>query len=596
MGLLSQMMVPLRAAGGGCSREVASIFLPLRRASLSLVASASLILVARALPAAEPAAPREALAVADRILVLGDSITYDGRWVADVAAWMAFNGFDAEVINCGLPSETISGLSENGHAGGEFPRPDLQERLDRLLRIVRPDLMIACYGMNCGIYQPLDEERCAAFKAGMQRLHDASQQAGATIIHLTPPIYAGPPGKQGPAGSVDYNAVLTAYAEWLISKRADGWLVIDIHGPMQRALEKRRTTDSAFAFAADSVHVGEEGHWEIARAVIAGLGDESSAAAADLPQQLAAFLPDVSRRMQILRDAYLAAAGHLRPGIKAGLPLAEAEAKAGLITASLRDRRLQLRGRKHPSGEWQMPITWPRPRVVDPGPAPDGPAPVPTDAIRLFDGTDMAAWNDAESWQVADGVVTVGKGMITTKQSFGDCQLHLEFRMPKPPKGKGQGRGNSGVFLMGQYEIQVLDSYEDGTDDPLTYPDGQCGGLYKQQPPEVNACRPPGEWQSFDITFTRPRFTADGLVAEPARVSVLHNGIAIHSNTVVKGATHWHQPPQYVPHADALPIRIQDHGNPVQFRNIWIRPSKPIEPVAQDRQVSEEAPPVASGS
>ncbi|MFM8413491.1 MAG: family 16 glycoside hydrolase [Planctomycetota bacterium] len=526
-------------------------------------------------PAAEPAA---AIRNARRVLVLGDSITYAGGWVADVASWMEYQGLDAEVIDCGLPSETVSGLSEEGHAGGKFPRPDLHERLDRVLRLVRPDVVLACYGMNCGIYQPLDETRFAKFRDGIERLHAAAERAGATIIHLTPPVYGGPPGKPGPAGDVDYDAVLTAYSAWLLSKRADGWLVIDVHGPMARALAERRKTDAGFAFAADAVHPGDEGHWQIARAVIAGLGDETAAAAPDLPEMLGAFLPDVGRRLELLRDAYLAAAGHLRPGMKPGLSVAEAEAKAALLTRSLRDRRLQLRGRKHESGEWRMPIEWPRPKVVDPGPAPAGPAAVPADAIVLFDGRDMAAWNNAASWKVADGILTVGSGMIETKRGFGDCHLHVEFRTPQPAVGKGQGRGNSGVFLMGLYEIQVLDSFEDGSDGPLTYPDGQCGALYKQQPPAVNACRPPGEWQTYDILFTRPRFTADGLVAQPGRVSVLHNGVAIHSDTVIKGATVWHEPPRYQPHADALPIKLQDHGNPLQFRNIWVRPFEPVVP------------------
>jgi len=350
---------------------------------------------------------------------------------------------------------------------------------------------------------------------------------------------------------------------------------------MKQALERRRAEDPTFAFAADSVHPGPEGHREIARAVIAGLGDEEAAAAADLSERLAPFLPDVTLRLQLLRDAYLAAAGHLRPGMAPGLTVAEAEARAGLITASLRDRRAQLRGRRHESGEWRMPIRWPRPKVVDPGPAPAGPAPAPADAIVLFDGSSMDAWKNADAWKVADGVVTVGKGTIETKQGFGDCQLHVEFRTPQPAKGKGQGRGNSGVFLMGRYEIQVLDSVEDGTDGPQTYPDGQCGALYKQQPPAVNACRAPGEWQTFDILFTRPRFSADGLVEKPGRLSVLHNGVAIHSDTVIKGGTQWHEPPRSPAHEDALPIRLQDHGNPVQFRAIGVRPFEPVRPAAE---------------
>ncbi len=543
----------------------------------TVLAGSLAILMASSLPvsAAGPASPREALASARRVLVLGDSITHAGGWVANLAAWMEREGFDAEVINCGLPSETASGLSEDGHAGGKFPRPDVHERLDRVLRLVRPDVVLACYGMNCGIYQPLDEERFAKFKDGIERLHDAVEKSGATIIHLTPPVYGGPPGKKGPAGDTDYDAVLTAYSDWLVSKRNDGWHVIDVHGAMKQALDERRKTDPTFTFAADAVHPGPEGHLAIAGVVITDLGDTRP----DLAQRLEAFLPDVTTRMDILRDAYLAAAGHLRPGMKNGLSVAEAEAKARPITDSLRDRRLQLQGwRKPGSQEWHMPIDWPRPKAVNPGPAPAGPAPIPADAIVLFDGHDMSAWSNADKWQVADGVVTVGKGSIETKEDFGDCHFHVEFRMPSPPKGKGQGRGNSGVFLMGRYEIQVLDSYEDGTDGPLTYPDGQCGALYKQQPPAVNACRPPGEWQTYDILFTRPRFTDDGLVEAPGRVSVLHNGAAIHSDTVIKGSTQWHVPPRYEPHPDALPIGLQDHGNPVQFRNIWVRPFEPVAP------------------
>ena len=178
------------------------------------------------------------------------------------------------------------------------------------------------------------------------------------------------------------------------------------------------------------------------------------------------------------------------------------------------------------------------------------------------------------------GVATVGKGSIRTKQAFGDCHLHVEFRTVAPASGQGQGRSNSGVFLMNRYEIQLLDSFEDGSDAPRTYPDGQCGAIYKQQPPAVNACRRPGEWQTYDILFTRPHFAADGTVERPGRVSVLHNGVAIHSDTMLKGSTPWDVPPSYEPHADALPIGLQDHGDPVQFRSIWVRPFEPVVPVA----------------
>jgi lysophospholipase L1-like esterase len=538
--------------------------------------AAALCLIPASGVCVEPATPARVLVEqAKRIVFLGDSITYDGRWIADLTAWMESNGTMADVIDVGLPSETVSGLSEEGHAGGKFPRPHVAERLDRVLRVTRPDLVFACYGMNCGVYEPLDENRFAKFRAGMEQLHAAVEKSGAKIIHLTPPVYDRRSDKPGPAGTTDYDAVLDAYAKWLLSKRADGWIVIDVHGPMKEMLDAKRAKDPAAVFSPDTVHPDDDGHWAMCRAVLAGLGDEQAAAAAS-PTSIAAFLPEVTARLKLLRDAYLAAAGHLRPGMSAGLPIGDAEAKARLITESIRSRRLQLRGEKHASGEWRMPIEWPRPRVVDPGPAPAAPAAVPADAIVLFDGTSLDSWTGGEKWPVADGVATVGKGAIQTKQGFGDCHLHVEFRLPAPPTGKGQGRGNSGVFLMGQYEIQVLDSFADGTDGPLTYPDGQCGALYKQQPPAVNACRKPGEWQTYDILFTRPRFDADGSLAKPGRVSVLHNGVAIHSDTVIKGATVWHEPPIYKAHADNLPISLQDHGNPVQFRSIWIRPFEPL--------------------
>ena len=528
--------------------------------------------------ATETAQPGDLVRSAKRIAVLGDSITQDGRWVADLAAWMEEQGLPADVINVGLSSETVSGLTEVGHAGGKFPRPDLFDRLDRVLTVTRPDVVLAMYGMNCGIYQPLDDGRFAKFKDGIERLHAAVEKAGARIIHLTPPIYDKQPGKPDPAGGADYDAVLAAYSTWLLSKRAAGWGVIDVHGPMKEALEARRKENPEATFTPDCIHPNDAGHWAIGRAVIAGLGDEAAATDPHLEATLAPFLPQVTQRMKLLSDAYREAAGHARPGTPQGLSIAAAEAEARRLTESLRSRRLQLRGTKHASGEWRMAIEWPRPKVVDPGPAAERPAPIPADAVVLFDGHDMSAWQNGDDWKVADGVVTVGKGQIVSKQGFGDCQVHVEFRLPSPATGKGQGRGNSGVFLMGKYEIQVLDSFEDGSDGPLTYPDGQCGALYKQRPPAVNACRKPGEWQSYDILFTRPRFAADGTLDTPGRISVVHNGIAIHSNAEILGETFWHQPPGYQQHPDALPLAIQDHGNPVQFRSIWVRPFEPVQP------------------
>ncbi|MEC9189762.1 MAG: DUF1080 domain-containing protein, partial [Planctomycetota bacterium] len=152
------------------------------------------------------------------------------------------------------------------------------------------------------------------------------------------------------------------------------------------------------------------------------------------------------------------------------------------------------------------------------------------------------------------------------KQSFGDCQLHLEFATPEIVKGKGQGRGNCGVYLMGRYEVQILDSF----DNP-TYFDGQCAAIYKQQPPTVNASRKPGEWQTYDLIFEAPEFDDQGKLVQPAFITVLHNGILVHHHVEIQGSTSWDSPAAYSAHADKLPIHLQNHGNPIRFRNIWVR-------------------------
>lgn len=191
---------------------------------------------------------------------------------------------------------------------------------------------------------------------------------------------------------------------------------------------------------------------------------------------------------------------------------------------------------------------------------------VPSDATVLFNGEDLSAWKSADGWKVVDGAMVAGKGNPVTKESFGDCQLHIEWSAPTPPKGNGQGRGNSGVFLMNTYEIQVLDSYNN-----KTYHDGQAGAIYKQTPPQVNATKPPGEWNVYDIIWTAPRFNDDGSLKSPAYITAIHNGVLILNNFELKGDTPYNRPPRYTKHADRLPIRLQDHGNPVRFRNIWVR-------------------------
>ncbi len=225
-----------------------------------------------------------------------------------------------------------------------------------------------------------------------------------------------------------------------------------------------------------------------------------------------------------------------------------------------------------PSGAQQIEylpgIDWPEPAIVAPGPANNDP---PSDAIVLFDGRDLSAWENGEKWKVEDGVAIVGEGYISTKQEFGDCQLHVEWSAPVPATGEGQGRGNSGVFLMSTYELQVLDSY-----DSKTYPDGQAGAIYKQTPPMANAMRPPGEWNAYDVVFTAPRFAADGSLQSPAFVTALHNGVLILNHFEIQGDTPWHRPAEYRAHPEKMPISIQDHGNPIRFRNIWLREIKPI--------------------
>ncbi len=193
----------------------------------------------------------------------------------------------------------------------------------------------------------------------------------------------------------------------------------------------------------------------------------------------------------------------------------------------------------------------------------------PADAVVLFDGSHAKAWTSGGKdcpWKLEGGVLEVnGGGSIETREHFGDVQLHLEWASPAKVESESQGRGNSGVFLMGRYEIQILDSFENPT-----YADGGAAALYGQFPPLVNASRGPGEWQSYDIFFRAPRFEGDKLV-EPARVTVLHNGVLVHNNQAFLGATRHREVASYSAHDAAGPIGLQDHGNPVRFRNMWVR-------------------------
>ena len=222
-----------------------------------------------------------------------------------------------------------------------------------------------------------------------------------------------------------------------------------------------------------------------------------------------------------------------------------------------------------PDGKWRVHDSRrPRPPVVVPGPL--APAVPPKDAVVLLgEGNDLSSWQaddgSAPSWPVAAGVLETGKGFLRTRREFTDIQLHLEFATPSVVKGASQERGNSGVFLAGVFEIQVLDSFENPT-----YADGQAAAMYGQFPPLVNASRRPGEWQSYDIVFTAPRFTADKLDA-PAIVTVIHNGIVVHNARAFWGPTNHRKIDPYVPSTAHGPLRLQDHGNPVRYRNIWVR-------------------------
>jgi hypothetical protein len=216
----------------------------------------------------------------------------------------------------------------------------------------------------------------------------------------------------------------------------------------------------------------------------------------------------------------------------------------------------------------------PVPRVVMPGSSSVNASPVtaPSDAIVLFDGKDLSKWRSVKTrgkaeWMVADGAMTVkpGAGDIETAQEFDDYQLHIEFRTPAEVKGSSQGRGNSGIFMQGVYELQVLDSYNN-----RTYSNGQAGAIYKQTMPLVNASRKPGEWQTYDVIYTSPKFNKDSMITNPAFITVLHNGVLVQNHTPIYGTTPYIGKPQYQVHGRG-PLKLQDHNNPTSFRNIWIR-------------------------
>lgn len=276
-----------------------------------------------------------------RILFLGNSITYAGTYITDIETYIVahYPGTDYEFINVGLPSETVSGLNEPNHAGGKFPRPDLHERLARVLAQTKPDVVLACYGMNDGIYMAYDEQRFSAFRSGILWLHEELVKTGVTrIIHLTPPVH-----DDQKLGTNGYNLVLDKYSSWLLAQRDSlHWEVADIHFAMTTYLNDERKTNPSFKLAADGVHPGKTGHWLMARAILMYLGQPVD----DVPDIQAALAGNkngmkifelISKRQAIMKDAWLGATGHQRPEMKKGLPLAEALQQYKQVQVQIRE-------------------------------------------------------------------------------------------------------------------------------------------------------------------------------------------------------------------------------------------------------------------
>ncbi|GAA4419845.1 hypothetical protein GCM10023187_54560 [Nibrella viscosa] len=275
-----------------------------------------------------------------RILFLGNSITYAGTYVAAIEAYWLTHHPDShyEFINAGLPSETVSGLSEPGHADGRFPRPNLRERLHRVLAQTRPDVVFACYGMNDGIYMPLADDRFTAYREGMLWLHAELKRSGAKrIVLLTPPVH-----DDKTLGTQGYNRTLDRYADWLLAQRDSlRWEVADIHFPMTRFLEEQRKTDPGFKLANDGVHPGEQGHWLMAKAVLQYLGEpipdtatlQSSVAVHPRGETIRQL---VGERQTMMKNAWLVFTGHKRPDMPPGVPMTDARSRYKQIGKQIR--------------------------------------------------------------------------------------------------------------------------------------------------------------------------------------------------------------------------------------------------------------------
>jgi len=299
--------------------------------------------------------PSTLLAGCRRVVFLGDSITYSGQFIDDVEMVLRRSSPESEFefLDLGLPSETVSGLTEPGHAGGAFPRPNLHDRLERLLELTKPDLVIACYGMNDGIYYPFDEAKFEAYQRGIQLLRQRVLGSGAKMIHVTPPVFDPVPIRAHtlPAGRSEYrqpyegyDTVLERYSEWLMKQRKIGWTVIDTHSPMKHFLEQERSKNPAFLLAPDGVHLNDQGHWLLAQALLRGLQKpgaklidtvESPEHPNDARDR--EILALIHKRNRMLSDSWLTTVGHKRPGMEKGLPLGEAIEKAEVLNHQIQE-------------------------------------------------------------------------------------------------------------------------------------------------------------------------------------------------------------------------------------------------------------------
>ncbi len=318
---------------------------------LTLAVLALVVVALSATARAEEPAALKPLENVERIVFLGDSITYGGGYVADIEAFLRtrYPTRQFDLLNLGLPSETVSGLSEPNHAGGKFPRPDVHERLARALDKTKPDLVVACYGMNDGIYYPFDEERFKKYQEGVEKLRAAVAKSGAKLWLVTPPPFDPLPlkGRTLPAGKDEYGSdkpfegydeVLGRYTEWLIAQRKKDWNVIDVHTPLAAYLAEQRKQQADFRLAGDGVHLDATGHHLIAREILVAWGAPAEDLDFAKPMGISTELQkEVSKRQQILRDAYLTDIGHKRPGMAKGLPLEQALKQAAEMEPKIRE-------------------------------------------------------------------------------------------------------------------------------------------------------------------------------------------------------------------------------------------------------------------